>query len=234
MIKNCLKTTIRSLLKNRGYSFLNISGLAIGIACASLIFLWVQDELTYNHSYQKKDNLYTIYENQTYNGKISTFHATPGPMTKVLKAEIPGIKNAARISGFGDQIFALGDKVFNEKGTYADNELFSMLQQPFKYGSADNAFIVLHSVVISETMSQKFFGTDNPVGKTLKVNDEQEFTVTGVFKDLPKNSTFQFRWLSPMANVDHKQPWMDMWGANWARTFVELEPNASPASVNKK
>lgn len=234
MIKNYLKTTIRSLLKNRGYSFLNISGLAIGIACASLIFLWVQDELTFNHSYQKKDNLYTIYENQTYNGKISTFHATPGPMSKVLKAEIPGIKNAARTSGFGDQIFALGDKVINEKGTYADNELFSMLQLPFKYGSADNAFKDLHSVVISETMSQKFFGAGNPVGKTLKVNNEQEFTVTGVFKDLPKNSTFQFRWLSPMANIDHKQPWMDMWGANWARTFVELEPSASLASVNKK
>ena len=219
MIKNYLKTTLRSLLKNKGYSFLNISGLAIGIACASLIFLWVQDELTFNHNYAKKDQLYTIYENQTYNGKVSTFHATPGPMAKVLTAEIPGIKSAARISGFGDQLFALGDKVINEKGTYADNELFSILQLPFKYGSATNAFKELHSVVINETMSQKFFGDANPIGKSLKINNEQEFTVTGVFKDLPKNSTFQFHWLSPMANIDHKQPWMDMWGANWARTL---------------
>src|SRR6195952_777077 len=111
MIKNYFKTTMRSLLKNRGYSILNITGLAIGIACASLIFLWVQDELTFNHSFQKKDQLYTIYENQTYNGKVSTFHATPGPMSKVLKAEIPGIKNAARTGGMGDQLFALGDRV---------------------------------------------------------------------------------------------------------------------------
>ncbi|WP_295798816.1 ABC transporter permease [Mucilaginibacter sp.] len=171
MIKNYFKTTMRSLLKNRGYSFLNITGLAIGIACASLIFLWVQDELTFNHSYQKKDQLYTIYENQTYNGKVSTFHATPGPMAKVLKAEIPGIKIAARISGFGDQLFALGDKIINEKGTYADVELFSMLQLPFVYGSASNAFQQIHSVVINETMSKKFFGDADPIGKSLKVNN---------------------------------------------------------------
>jgi len=234
MIKNYFKTTMRSLLKNRGYSFLNITGLAIGIACASLIFLWVQDELAFNHNYQKKDQLYTIYENQTYNGKVSTFHATPGPMAKVLKAEIPGIKNAARISGFGDQLFALGDKIINERGTYADVELFSMLQLPFVYGSASSAFQQLHSVVINETMSKKFFGDADPIGKSLKVNNEQEYTVTGVFKDLPKNSTLQFHWLAPMANIDHKQPWMDMWGANWARTYVELEPNASLSLVNKK
>src|SRR6201996_8524653 len=116
MIKNYLKTTFRSLLKNRSYSFLNITGLAIGVACASLIFLWVQDELTYNHNFEKHDNLYTIYENQTYNGKVSTFHATPGPMAKVLKAEIPGIKTVARMTGGDVQLFALGDKVITEKG----------------------------------------------------------------------------------------------------------------------
>src|SRR6185437_931389 len=172
MFKNYFKTAFRSLRRNKGYSFLNIAGLAIGITCASLIFLWVQDELTFNHNFKKIDHLYTIYENQTYNGKISTFHATPGPMAKVLTAEIPGIKSAARISGFGDQLFALGDKVINEKGTYADNELFSMLQLPFKYGSAANAFKELHSVVINETMSKKFFGDENPLGKSLKINNE--------------------------------------------------------------
>src|ERR1700744_4876000 len=99
MIKNYIKTTLRSLLKNRSYSFLNISGLAIGIACASLIFLWVQDELTFNHNFAKRDNIYRIYQNQTYNGKTSTFKGTPGPMAKAMRSDIPGIKNAARMSG---------------------------------------------------------------------------------------------------------------------------------------
>jgi putative ABC transport system permease protein len=235
MIKNYIKTALRSLFKNRAFSFLNIAGLAIGVACASLIFLWVQDELSYNHNFEKHNNVYTIYENQTYENKISTFHATPGPMAKVLKAEIPGIKTAARTTGGdGDELFSLGDKIITEKGRFADPELFSILKLPFVSGNAKNPFQQLHSVAISETMAKKFFGDLNPIGKTLKVNNEQEYTVTAVFKDLPKNSSFQFQWLAPMANVDHKQPWMSSWGANWSRTFVELEPSASLAAINRQ
>ena len=98
MIENYIKTTLRSLQKNRSYSFLNIAGLAIGIACASLIFLWVEDELTFNHNFVKRDVLYKVYENQTYEGKTSTFFATPGPMAKAMKTEIAGIKNTARMT----------------------------------------------------------------------------------------------------------------------------------------
>ncbi len=222
MFRNYLKTTVRSLLKNRGYSFLNIAGLAIGIACASLIFLWAQDELTYNHNFEKHDYLYTVYVNQTNEGKINTFVTTPGLMAKTMKAEIPGIKNAARMTGAGDQaLFALGDKAITEKGNFADPELFSMLRLPFAKGSASNAFAQLKSVVISEKMAKKFFGDADPMGRSLKLNNMEDYTVTGVFKDLPLNSTYQFQWLIPMANYD-KQPWMTMWGANWARTIVEL------------
>ncbi|MGZ3871767.1 MAG: ABC transporter permease [Mucilaginibacter sp.] len=234
MIKNYFKTTVRSLSRNKGYSLLNITGLAIGIACASLIFLWVQDELTYNDNFKKKDNLYVIYENQTYSGKTSTFHATPGPMAKAIRAEIPGIKNTARTSG-GDPVgFALGDKVISEKGLYADPEIFPMLDMPFVYGTATNPFRELRSVVLSETMAKKFFGDANPVGNTLKMNNEKDFTVTGVFRDLPKNSTFQFQWLAPLENISHTQPWMQIWGANWTHTYVELEPSASIDAINKK
>lgn len=235
MIKNYFKTTLRSLRKNRSYSFLNITGLAIGIACASLIFLWVEDEVTFNHNFAKRDVLYKVYENQTYEGKISTFFGTPGPMAKAMKAEIPGIKKAARMTGDGgNALFALGDKIITETGNYADPEIFSMLQLPFVKGSADNAFKQLHSVVINKTMAQKFFGDADPIGKALKVNNEQDYIVTGVFKDLPKNATYQFQWLAPMENIDHKQPWMTIWGANWVRTLVELEPNANIAAINKQ
>lgn len=234
MIGNYFKTTLRSLLKNRAYSFLNIAGLATGIACASLIFLWVQDELTYNHNFEKRDNLYTIYENQTYDGKMSTFIATPGPMAKALKMEIPEIKAIARTAGSDQLLFSLGEKAITEDGSYADPEIFSMLKLSFIKGDISNAFKELHSVVINATMAKKFFGTADAVGKTLKINNEQEYTVTGVFNDLPKNSTFQFQWLAPIANIDHKFPWMQAWGANWARTYVELTPLADVKGVNKK
>ena len=235
MIKNYIKTTLRSLLKNRSYSFLNIAGLAIGISCASLIFLWVQDEMTFNHNYAKRDVLYKVYENQTYNGKTSTFFGTPGPMWKAMKAEIPGIKNTARITGDGDNaLFGLGDKAITEKGNWADPEIFSMLQLPFAKGSATNAFAQLKSVVISEKLAKKFFGEADPMGKLIKLNNAENYTITGVFKDLPQNSTYQFQWLIPMANIDHKQPWMNIWGANWCRTIVELEPNANLTAINQK
>ncbi|WPU91091.1 ABC transporter permease [Mucilaginibacter sabulilitoris] len=234
MIGNYFKTTVRSLLNNRAYSFLNIAGLAIGIACASLIFLWVQDEFTYNHNFEKRNNLYTIYENQTYEGKKSTFHATPGPMAAALKTEIPGIKNTARIAGKDNLLFSLGEKAIREEGSYTDPEIFSMLKLSFVQGDESNVFRELHSVVINITMARKFFGDANPVGKTLKMNNEQEFTVTGVFNDLPKNSTFQFQWLAPIKNIDHKAPWMNDWSANWAHTYVELEPSADVNAVNQK
>ena len=235
MIKNYIKTTFRSLLKNRSYSFLNIAGLAIGITCASLIFLWVQDEVTFNHNFAKRNVLYKIYENQTYNGKTSTFLGTPGPMAKAVIAEIPGIKNAARLTGDGDQaLFAVPEKAITEKGNWADPEIFSMLQLQFEKGKASNAFEQLKSVVISEKMAKKFFGDTDPMGKELKLNNTEDYTVTGVFKDLPQNSTYQFQWLIPMANIDHKQPWMTIWGANWCRTLVELEPNANLAVINQK
>ncbi len=235
MIKNYIKTTLRSLLKNRSYSILNIAGLAIGVTCASLIFLWVQDEVTFNHNFAKRDVLYKVYENQTYNGKTSTFFGTPGPMSKAMVAEIPGIKNAARLTGDGDQgLFGLGDKAITEKGNWADPGIFSMLQLPFVSGSASNAFAQLKSVVISEKMAHQFFGDDNPVGRSLKLNNTENYTVSGVFKDLPENSTYQFQWLIPMANIDHKQPWMNIWGANWCRTLVELEPNANLTAINQK
>jgi len=234
MIKNYLKTTFRSLLKNRSYSFLNITGLAVGIACASLIFLWVQDELTFNHNFKKRDNIYRVYENQTYEGKVSTFHATPGLMAKAMTTEIPGIKSAARLSGTSASLFSLGDKFINEQGDYADKEILSILDIPFVKGNPATAMQELHSLVINETMAKKFFGDADPIGKALKMNNDKEFTVTGVFHDLPKNSTLQFHWLVPLANIDHSQPWMTMWGANWARTYVELEPSANVASVNQK
>ncbi|HTI11877.1 MAG TPA: ABC transporter permease, partial [Puia sp.] len=234
MLKNYFKTALRSLLKKKTYSFLNIAGLAIGITCASLIFLWTEDEWTFNHNFSKRNLLYRIYENQLYDGKYSTFHATPGPMAQAIKAEIPGIKNVARSGGTGNQLFRLGDKAINEPGDHVDSAMLSMLDLPFVHGTAVGAFRQLHSLVINESMAKKFFGDADPVGRSLNVNNEQDYVITGVFRDLPKNSTFQFHWLAPMENIEHRMPWMQGWGANWARTYVELAPSANPSLVNKQ
>src|SRR6476620_11286785 len=159
MFKNYFKTTFSNLWKNKTYGFLNISGLAIGIACAALIFLWVEDELTYNHYFSNRDNLYKVKDRQTYDGTTFTFDATPGPFAQGIKSEIPGIKNTARTTWGDRALFSLDDKTIYEQGLYADSSFLTMFQLRFIKGKAANAFSQLHSVVISQTMANKFFET---------------------------------------------------------------------------
>src|SRR4030095_6682313 len=157
MFRNYFKTTFRNLWKNKTYSFLNIFGLAVGIACAALIFLWVEDELTYDHYFSNRDNLYNVKDQQTYDGTTFTFDATPGPMAQGIKAEIPGIKNTARCTWGNQLLFSIGDKTIYDQGNYVDKEFLSMFELKFIKGNAANAFTQLYSIVVTETMAKKFF-----------------------------------------------------------------------------
>ena len=234
MLKNYLKTALRNLWKNRAYGFLNISGLAIGITCATLIFLWVEDELTYNHYFSNRDNLYKVKDRQTYDGTTFTFDATPGPLAQGIKSEIPGIRKTARTT-WGDKVlFTLDDKNIYQQGMYVDSTFLTMFQLQFVKGRAANAFSQLHSLVLSETMAEKFFNTTDVIGKTLKVNNNKDYLITGVIKDLPKNVSFRFEWLAPFKIYEDQNTWLQEWGNNGIVTYVETEPNANVTAINKK
>jgi len=235
MLKNYLKTTIRNLWRNRTYSFLNIFGLAIGITCAGLIFLWVEDELTFDNNHIKKNELFQVMENQFYAGKIYTFASTPGPLSQGMRTEIPGVVNSTRTSWQQNMLFSLNDKSIYENGYMADSNIFSMLTVQFVQGKQANVFKDNQSVVISEKMAKKFFGEDsNIIGKAIKVDNKENFIVTGVVKDMPKNSSLQFDWVVPFQNYLDKNDWLKEWGNNGIQTFAELSPNTSLAAVNKK
>jgi putative ABC transport system permease protein len=234
MFSNFFKTTIRSIWKNKGYNFLNIFGLAIGVACASLIFLWIEDEMNYDNVYAKKDRLYRVLENQTYEGKTRMFQSTPGPLAAAIKQEIPGIVNSARISN-KDILLSYGDKAVYEKGCYADTSLFSMLQLPFEQGDPSTALNELHSLVITKSTANKFFDkNENVIGRKLKVNAGEEYVIGGVMKDLPENSTLKFAWIAPMEVFASQSPWITRWGANGLNTYVELSPGADVVAINKQ
>jgi putative ABC transport system permease protein len=234
MFANYLKTTIRNLWKNKGYSSLNIFGLAIGIACAALIFLWVEDEVNYNDYYSNKENLYKIKDHQTYDGTTFTFDATPGPLAAGITSEIPGIKATSRYT-FGNQLlFSVGDKNINEPGNYVDSSFLKMFQLEFLKGNPSTAFSQLNSLVISEKMALKFFSTTDVLGKPIKVNNKEDYFITGVTKDLPENVTLKFEWLAPFQNYQNQNNWLLDWGNNGVATFVETEPNANIAAINKK
>jgi len=199
-----------------------------------MIFLWVEDELTFNHYFNNRNNLYKVKDRQTYDGTTFVFDATPGPFAQGIKAEIPGIKNTAR-STWGDQsLFSLGEKNVYEQGNYVDPGFLSMFQLRFIKGNAASAFSALYSIVISKTMADKFFGTTNVIGKTLKVDNKRDYVISGVIEDLPENVSFKFNWLAPFKIYEAKNPWLQHWGTNGVITYAELQPNADVNSINKK
>jgi putative ABC transport system permease protein len=240
MLKNYFKTAFRNLRKNKTYSLLNIMGLSIGIAAAALIFLWVEDELTFNDNFVKRDFLYHVMQNEKNDGGIFTNGSTPGPLAGALKTEIPGIINSGRLSWAMDELVVVGDKSIKQNGIYADPSILSMYALPFTRGDAGAAFRRLQSVVISESLARKFFGDEDPVGKTVKMNAGQAYsvdgpyTVTGVFADLPANCSYHFQWISPYETWENANPWLKPWDNNLSETIVELSPAADVAVINKK
>lgn len=247
MFKNYLKTTLRNLWRNKTYSFLNILGLSIGITCAALIFLWVEDELSWDHNHLKINRIYQVLENQHYDGKTYTFGATPGPLSPGMKAEMPGLMNTTRLTWGQNKLFSLGDKSIYEDGAFADSNLLSIFTFPFAEGNISKVFSQPHSLVITEKMARKFFSqsAEHPadpthpnqihvVGKTLKVDNKDDYTITGVLKDIPENSSVRFSWIAPLEVYVKNNQWLLEWGNNGIQTFVELAPSTSPATINKK
>jgi putative ABC transport system permease protein len=232
MLKNYLVTGVRALRRASIYGILNITGLALGIACAALIFLWVEDELSFDHQYPKHNEIYSIRMNLDFSGKIESFTNVPGPMPGVIKESVPGIVNLSRL-GFGRELFALQDKSTYEQGLYVDTGFFSMMQPTFIKGNAAG-FTNPHTLVITEKMAQKFFGATDPVGKTLQVDNQQEFVVIGVVKDPPPNVSLGFDWLAPVDNYLAKNRWLDNWGTYGIGTMVELQPNADTRPINQQ
>ncbi|MGH2645385.1 MAG: ABC transporter permease, partial [Chitinophagaceae bacterium] len=233
MFKNYFKTAFRNLWRNKVYSFLNIFGLAIGIACAGLIFLWVQNEVTYNDYFPNKATLYKVKDSQTYSGKTYTFDATPGPLGPSMKNDIPGIVKTSRYTG--DQLlFSVGNKDIYEGGSYVDSSFISMFDLHFIKGNPARAFDQLYSLVISEKTAKKFFNTTDVIGRRIKINNAQDYVITGVFKDLPENVSVKFDWLAPFQVYKNENAWLQYWGNNGITTFVEVSPNANIPAINKQ
>jgi putative ABC transport system permease protein len=234
-MKNYFKATWRNLWKNRGFSALNVAGLAVGVACASLIFLWVEDEMTFGHEVSKRHDIYRLMENVTHDGVINTFGQMPGPMAPVLTSEIAGIKNASRWSGQpSSALFTVDGKALYEKGEYVDSTFFSMINTALIHGDPERALDNMTDLVISERMALKFFGTADVIGKTMKMDNDKLFTVTGVMQNPLRNSSFQGEWFARFDLLVNQFDWLQQWGAKAAPTLVELYPDADVNLVNKR
>jgi ABC-type lipoprotein release transport system permease subunit len=240
MLKSYFRSAFRNLWKSRAFSVLNILGLSIGIACAALILLWVEDETTFNHNFTSRDRIYRVMQNEKSDAGIFTNGDTPGPLAEALMTDIPGIINSGRLSWPMDQLAITGDKLIKENGIYADPSILLMYPIPLIQGVTRLALQDPQSVVISETFARKLFGEENPMGKTVRMNAGGAYSVdglyrvTGVFADLPANCSFHFQWISPYKTWENANPWLKPWNNNLSETYVELSPSADLASINKK
>ena len=234
MFKNYLKIALRHLRKNKGYAFINMIGLSLGMACAILILLWVNDEIQYNRFHQHYSNLYQVLETQSYDGKKFTFAAMPGGFGPAVKAEFPEVKFAARSDWGSRVLFTLGEKSIYEVGLYTDPDFLKMFSFTLLQGKLENQLKDPMSIVITQEMAAKFFGKENPIGKTLKANNDKIVKVSGVVATPPDNSSIKFSWLANFKIYEDRNEWLRNWGNNGIQTYVELKPGTDVNALNKK
>jgi hypothetical protein len=189
MIKNYLKIAIRSILRHKAYSIINISGLAIGMASSILILLWVQNELSYDRWHKHAKQIYRI---NSAADNFSTAVAAAG-MTQAYQAAMPQIKNTVRLAGPRGGLFTIGEKKFNESRVfYVDSTFLDVFSFPLVAGDVKTALARPDAVVITEDMARKYFGKENPIGKILRKDNHEDVVVTGVLANIPSNSHLQF------------------------------------------
>jgi len=235
MLKNYFRIAIRSLWRQKGYSFINIAGLAIGMACALFILLWVQDESSFDRFHAGAETLFRVEQDQE--GGQGKFHVnvTPYPMGPALKAEIPEIKETTRVARTGALLVRYEEKAFFENMVRAvDPQIFQMFTFPLSKGDAATALGRPGSLVITEETARKYFGEADPLGKTVTVNNAHAFTITGVMKKIPLNSSLSFDMLVPFDFVKTLGQYDDSMGSNNITTFVRLQAENQAAAAGEK
>jgi len=235
MFNSFLRLTFRNLLKHKGFASINIIGLAIGLATSLLIVLWIQDELSYEKFNSNAENIYRVEEDQFYSGERYHVTVTPHPSGPVWKEKIPEIVEQTRINRLPRILFRQGETVFFESSVIAaDSGLFKVFTLPMVLGDPQTVLSSPHSIVLTEKLAKKYFGDENPLGKTLTLENKLQFMVTGVMRDLPHNSIFTFEGVIPYSFLSEIGAISDSWGNNSIFTFVVLEKGSDIQSVNKK
>jgi putative ABC transport system permease protein len=244
MLRNYIKTAWRNLIKNRFYSLINITGLTAGLAVGMLLLLWVQDELSFDRFHRQSDRIYRL-ENRVGTGSSEQiWTSTVAPIANFAKREVPEVKDAVRLTYNGAYtLFTYKDKVFNEqKSFFTDPTLFSVFDFNLIQGNPAKPFPDNHSVVLTETTAKRYFGEENPMGKVLAASNKTYFTVSGVIRDLPKNSSIHGDLFLPISLLFHDMYASRTDGRNMDNdfhqfaydTYLLLQPGVSTGSLTTK
>jgi len=237
MIRNYFKTAVRNLLRNKGYSFIHIIGLSLGLTAAILIVLYVKDELSFDRFHENADLLYRVDRKIVRdNGNVDNSGYTGNFQGPRFSESIPEIKGFVRFQN-GQTDIKIGDNIFSEPVRLADANFFSVFSFPLVEGNGNTALSQPRSVVLSESMSRKLFGSVDAMGKTIMFRKGDGFSpylVSAVAKDCPANSSIQFNILLPLEISTQDQNENEAWFHFFLTTFVLLKPGSDIHRVNQK
>jgi len=245
MFKNYLKTAWRNLINTKFYSALNIVGLTIGLAVGMLILIWVQDELSYDRFHTKADQIYKVNASIGTGASKQVWGGVPGPVAAFALKEVPGVVSAVRVvTSYDYSVFRYKDKLLKEdfgKASYVDDDFFTMFDFKLLKGNVKTPFPNDQSIIITESTAKRYFGNEDPIGKTLTGDSKDPYTVSGVLADFPANSSIGGDILFSM-NVKKKQYtgkdfWKSMdqdWGNYYTTTFLQVRPDASTKAIADK
>lgn len=233
MLKNYFKIAFRNLLRNKGYSAINIVGLAVGMAAAMLILLWIQDELSYDEFHENKDRIYEVWNRKSSDGEISCSNSVSAPTAQAIEKDLPEVERAVRVTR-NNSLLSVGDKKIIRSGSTVDTGFLQMFSFPMLKGNPVTALNDTYSVVITEKTAISLFGSEDAMGKIIKLGENENFTVTGILKDLPNNTRFNFDYLLPRSSLKYREGTDLGWGDNSTPTYVLLKPKADFASATSK
>ncbi|MBC9928860.1 ABC transporter permease [Chitinophaga qingshengii] len=232
MFRNYFKIAVRNLIRSKGYSAINIFGLAIALATCLLIALFVIDELSYDRFNEKADRIYRVNADFQVNGNAFRERYTPAQMGATMLKDFPGIENYVRLRGFGDRsvLVKKGSETLLERNAgFADSTLFDVFTLPMIAGDPKTALTKPNTMVISEKMAKKYFGNNNAIGQILHIDNTEDYMVTGVIKDMPAAAHMHFDFIKSMAGMEQSRD--NHWMADNFDTYLLVRPGISEATL---
>ncbi|MTI21390.1 FtsX-like permease family protein [Fulvivirga sp. RKSG066] len=235
MFRQTLLLTLRTFKKFKSSFFINLFGLSTGLACTLLIFLWVNDELNIDNFHEKTDRLYQVMEHQQYAADVMTTSSTPGVLAETLAEEIPEIVYATVTTWLNTFTLSVDEeKSLKVKGYYVGPDFFNIFSYNLYQGDKDQVLSDKKSIVISRSLANQLFESDDVIGKVVKFQQESEFKVSGVFEGTPANSSYQFDFVLPFSVFRETNTWVESWGNNGPSTHVVLREGTSKKEVDNK
>ena len=238
MFKNNFKIAWRHLVKDRQFTFLNILGLSAGLACTLLIYLWVNDELSFDRFNEKDSQLYQLMEHRKSDGQVQVSDESSGLLGETLASQMPEIEYAAAVAPpewWQKFTLSVGDKNLKATGQYVGKDYFNIFSFKLLEGKKNQVLADKNSIVISDELARKLFNTtENIIGKTIRFQHEKDFSISGIFEKVPYHSSQQFDFVLSFEYLKDVQGWVKTWNNTGPHNFVLLKKGTDINAFNKK